>query len=404
MLSYASQTPRAYAQKVQRYAPGDPRRRVAAARAVLAMRAAEAAQRQDFAGARHALSGLEQLATFGDVDTAAISARISRDLTNAAGRLTPDARAIATGQRVSGIISTVAGIVGPVTQIIAQATNDPGIIRAVSWMNLIIAGQVSPSFGEDDLRLMAGACGAWNTQVKPAVLGIKGLLLLALAAAGGDAATVGPQVVNSLFGWITTALDTICTNLATVFPPASLAPSCAGAGVRPGSGDVPAGAAGCCPGLVFDPGSGRCQNESTVTPVGAAMARWVTAWTARRNVEVFLSGVPGVSATAIANAQANDASTAAELCAAETALLVYRNPIPARGTVPTADAAARSMTNTLTLAATFYSPPSTRPRCYILRPPASGCSCGGVSSGGGSGGIVAFALPAAALVWYMMKG
>lgn len=402
-MAYA-QTPRAYAQKVAKYAPGDPRRKVAAARAVLAMRAAEAAQSGDLAATHVALNGLDRLASFGDIDTAAISARISRDLTAAAGRVTPDARAIATGQRVSGIIATVAGIVGPVTQIIAQATNNPGIIRAVNWMNLIIAGQVAPTFGESDLRIMADACGVWNGGVKTAVLGIKAGLLLALTLAGGEAATVGPQVVESLFGWIITALDTICTNLATVFPPASAVPSCAGAGVTPGGANGVAGAAGCCPGLVYDATDDRCKFPSTTTPDQAAMTRWVAAWTARRNVEVFLSGVPGVSATALANAQMNDASTAAALCAAETALLAFRNPIPARGTMPSADAAARAMTNSLTLAATYYSPPSTRPRCYILRPPASGCSCGGVSSGGGNAGIVAFALPAAALVWYMMKG
>lgn len=404
-------TPRAYAAAVRRYAPGTPEHKVATARAVLAMAAAKAHQDGDYARASRALEGLGQLARFGDVDTAAISRNITRDLTNAAGRLTPDARAIATGQRVASIIGTVSAIVTPVMSLITAAINDPGLTRAWNWVQVVLRGDVAPTFSDADLRLMAGACAAWNGGIKQAVQAIAGTLEAAvrLATLNADAGTQGDarlaiSIVNSLVSWVVAALDTICTNLATVYPPASATPSCAAAGVAPRP-PMASGAEGCCTGLVFDPNTGSCKQQNAAPePAQAARARFMTAWTRRRDVEAILSGAPGPNARQIADAQARDASTAAELCAAGQALLAYQNPLPMMPRGAPFTPPPINTSNYLTVTATLSRTASTTPYCFIARPPTGGCvaPCSGGSQGG-SAGIVALALPAAALLWYMMK-
>lgn len=403
-------TPRAYANAVRRYTPGTPEHRVAAARAVLAYRAVQAHQSGDYSTASKALEGLGRLATFGEIDTAAISRNITRDLTNAAGRLTPDARAIATGQRVASIIGLVSSIISPVMSLITAAINDPGLTRAWNWVQLVLRGEVAPSFSEADLRLMASACGAWNGGIKAAVQGVAAAIeaSVRLATINADSntqadAATAIRVVNSLVSWVVTALDSICTNLATVFPPATLTPTCGAAGSPPRPrGGVPLSAAGCCAGLVFDSRTGTCVTPTPATPDFAARTRFQRAWTARRDVEAWLSVG---NDTQKATARARDASTAAELCAAGQALLAFQNPLPAmpRAGVP----APINTSNVLTVAATLYSPPSTQAYCSIAVRPEGGCPVGctapGAGGGGGGAGIFAVALPAAALVWYMMQ-
>lgn len=402
-------TPRVYAAAVRRYTPGTPEHRVAAARAVLAMQAARAHQAGDYVKAGRALEGLGQLARFGDIDTAAISRNITRDLTNAAGRLTPDARALATGQRVSAAIQTIQSIAGPIMGLIVGAINDPGVTRAWNWVETVLTGRVAPTFTEADLRQMASACGAWNGGIKQAVLGVAGTVqgIAALAASTADAGTqadvrTAMNVIQSLVSWIVAALDTICTNLATVFPPPELRPTCAAAGVAPRP-PMASGAEGCCTGLVFDPATGSCKQPTAAPePAQAARARFITAWTRRRDVEAWLSVG---NETQKANARARDASTAAELCAAGAALLTYQNPLPMMPRGAPFTPPPINTSNVLTVAATLSRTASTEPYCFIAVPPEGGCSspCVGGGSQGGSAGIVALALPAAALLWYMMK-
>lgn len=402
-------TPRAYANAVQKYPVSDPRRRVAAARAVLAYRAAQAQQSGDYATASRALYGLGKLAALGDVDTAAIARNITRDLTTASGRLTPDARAVATGQRVSSIIGLVSSIISPIMGLITAAINDPGLTRAWNWAQVVLRGDVAPSFGESDLRLMASACSVWNGGAKAAVQGVAAAVeaSVRLATIGADASTsvdanLAIQIVNSIVRWVVTALDTICNNLATVFPPASLEPTCGAAGQPPAPrAGMPPSSAGCCAGLSFD--RGVCIAPTPTSPDAMALHRFQQAWWRRRNTEAFMSvGNEAQKATA----RADDASTAAALCAAGQELLAFRSVLPQmpRDGAPVPI----NTTNVLTVSATLFSPQSTRPYCSIAVRPAScpaGCAVptSSFSGGGGGAGIFAVALPAAALVWYMMK-
>jgi hypothetical protein len=406
-------TPGAYVAAVRRHTPGSSAHKVAAARAVLAYQAVKAQQDGDYARAGRALEGLGRLAHLGDVDTAAISRNITRNLTDAAGRLTPDARALATGQRVASIIGIVSGIVSPLMSLITAAINNPGLTRAWNWVQVVLRGDVAPTFGEEDLRLMASACAAWNGGVKTGVQAVAGTIAAAvqLATVTADPETQGNArtaitVVNSLVSWVVTALDTICTNLATVYPPASLSPVCAGAGGSPRP-PMAAGAEGCCQGLVFDPSDRRCKQPAVAPePAQAARTRFQRAWIARRNVEAKLAGVPGVSESSRANAVAMDASTAAELCAASSALLTYQTipQMPSRSNDATFVPPPLDMSSYVTVAATLTRAPSTEPYCYIALRPTAGCAapCSSGSQGGGAG-IFAVALPAAAVLWYMMK-
>lgn len=400
-------TPRDYANAVRRYTPGTPEHRVAAARAVLAYRAVQAHQSGDYSTASKALEGLGRLATFGEIDTAALSRRISSTIATNSGRLSPDARAIATGERVSGTIAMVSGLVGGIVNIIGALSNDPGVMAAARWLNLIVRGDVSPSFSESELRAMASMCSVWTGGLRDGVRALPGIAEgIVAVASGGRPPSDAPQairVVREFADYVVLAFDTICTNLATVFPPATLTPTCGAAGSPPRPrGGVPLSAAGCCAGLVFDSRTGTCVTPTPATPDFAARTRFQRAWTARRDVEAWLSVG---NDTQKATARARDASTAAELCAAGQALLAFQNPLPAmpRAGVP----APINTSNVLTVAATLYSPPSTQAYCSIAVRPEGGCPVGctapGAGGGGGGAGIFAVALPAAALVWYMMQ-
>ena len=417
-------TPRAYAAAVQKYAPGTEKRKVAEMRAVLAAEAARAAHEDgDYARASRALEGLHRLGRFGDVDPRAIAEGITRDLTSAAGRLSPDERAIATGRNVADTIQLVQGIAGPIMDLITTQVNDPGLTRAWNWVQVVLTGRTPPTFTEGDLREMAGACRVWNGGVKVGVTGVMTGIRIAVAAArtamndsDKAAADTAMRVINSFVTWVVSAMDGICSSLGSAFP--GIDGSCVGVG-RAGVPRRVSGAAECCAGFVRTP-QGYCVPEREApTPAQQARARFERAFVARRNVEAALWAAqnptitPRPTAAAIAAAQANDARTAAELCAAGQALLTFQNPLPA---MPRSGAAAALDTrNWLTVAATLGAEPSSAAYCNLGIAPAGGCPSGcelrtsriiGGGGGGGAqggGGAVAVALPAVALLWYLMR-
>lgn len=151
------------------------------------------------------------------------------------------------------------------------------------------------------------------------------------------------------------------------------------------------------------------------SPAVAARNRWVRALVARRDVEVALVN-PGTLAANRARYQALDGSTATELCAAENGLLEHVNPLPAWNTPPSetqvANATLAMSTGgplaPLAIAALYsYMPPSSKPRNFIRTPPPGRPTCANLhptgDGDGGGGGGGALLLPAAAILWYMLK-
>lgn len=431
-------TPRAYAAAVQKYAPGTEKRKVAEMRAVLAAEAARAAHEDgDYARASRALEGLHRLGRFGDVDPGELTRRISSTI--ARRSLSSDAEALARGESLSTRITLVAAILGGVIQILAGLTNDRGIQRAAAWIDLIVRGRVNQAqFTEQELRDMASMCVVWSGGLRDTVVALTGIALAGVQAWAVDPSrsaadrTEADRVtaaIREFVDWTVFAFDTICSEFRTVFPRETSVNFCGpgGAGVNRAGGRATS-AEDCCPPLVYNAARGNCV-EARVEPEPAAAARrrFIGAWRARRDVEVLLwakdcPSLPPLVAAQVESARARDASTAAELCAAGTALLAFQSPLP-RMPVGSGDVEARAAAVTLVSPCTYEGglrfiqkmlvPPQTHPYCYIAIPPAGGCPAGcqppvgGPSGGGGGaqsgGGAVAVALPAVALLWYLMR-
>lgn len=446
-----TKTPRAYVKAISLYEPGSTEHRVASARATLALNAVRAYSNGDYALTSHSLEGLHRLAGLGEVDADALTRNISSAIEANTSGLSPEARALAAGE-ISNTALTVAGLVGGLVSILSAITPDPGVRAAADWMMLILAGRRPRSFTQSQLQEMANMCSVWTNQVRPWVA--NGPSVIRNGAEGGEAffdnilgtpPGVDPAFeailrgVEQFAGWVLFAFDTICSTLTPVLPPR---PPCSPPGQpprrigrNPATGQpLPLSAAGCCPGLVYSRASGNCEASVPASDADLARRRFQRAWVARRDVEALLYALRNpdkrtrlLRQAQMDQAQANDASTATELCAASRALLAFRNPLPAlggaRGEEITRPQARFDASNWFEFLSSLYSAPSTRPYCYIAIPPAGGCSAdcrpaalrtdgGGPrlnldfrSDGdkGGGGGAVAVALPAVALLWYLMR-
>lgn len=399
-------TPRAYVAKIKQYPPGDPRRAVAERRAAYAITAARAARAGDKNTARRAVSGLLGLAGLGVIDTAAIAERIR--FHGAGGISTAEA------QRMARTISTVAGLASGVVNIIASLPGmDPGLSQALRWVDAILMGRTPP--GIDD-RGVQDFCGVWRTWGATfSTFTENGILLVGQLANGGR--PVDAEARNnivSIVRWIKAALDGLCADVPVPSPAPTAPVRCATNGARPDSIGLPQDPLSCCAGLHLAE-DGRCMPppREPLSAYAQAFSRWNRAFEARRLVEYALRN-PAVTEAARRTAQANESATAAALCAAENALLAFVPVIPQRGTPPTAEqteAAGRALagegnplSRALYIGALYsYSPPSSVPRCFIRD--RGGCSCTNLhppGTGGGGAGA-AIALPAIALLWYMMK-
>lgn len=418
-------TPRGYASQIRKYPMGDPRRTVAAMRATLATEAASAAREGDYGRSARALNGLHRLAGFGALDIPTLRDRIASSRGVATGTLSTNAAAVARNQasatRISGIIALIAPLASGISGLLAAAINTPESRAVGRWLQLLIDGRFnSAAFTESEVRAVRAFCSTSNTvtsvvqQVTGVVMGVIQALAIASNANERTSADIelATQIINELVAWITSALNTICSEVTAVVPDAS---ACAGAAGRPTGGE-----AGCCPGLIYRADIDRCVTALPSEPT--ARAQWTRAVDARRNVEAVLANPEAFTAAAVADAQARDGTTAFDMCEAEKALLLAMATTPQRGAPPpestivgVADRMAKVRAGTATgadraalalgLAAMFnYLPPSSKARCYIILPPTGGCPAGcGANTGGGAGAIVALALPAAAFAWYMMK-
>lgn len=432
-------TPRHYVQQIERHLPGTPEHTVATMRAHLAVEAAKARRDGNYGRASLALAGLGKLAAFGEVDASALTRNINNMINARRAALGPEAAAALAGR--ASLIAGVAQFAGGLTSIIARATNDPGVMRMADWVNLILTGRMPTSISQSELMTMASACQVWNSSVKPVVNGLA--VAFQAAALTGDLATAfaggagssestpggslpssivdeGFQVASEVANWIIFALDTICSELLRAFPAASSTQSCAADGRRPQDGT----AAGCCPGLVLHP-SGYCRPEAVpLTAEQNARRRWQRAYEDRRTVETMITS-PTVTPEVRANGLARDRASADELCAAGADLLNYIPVLPSRGTPPTESMiqsgrtlldniatgrADPNATSTKLIGAIVFSglgsymPGGATPRCYIVTPPVGGCRAPCTGGSGGGGNLIAIALPAAALAWYMMRG
>lgn len=382
-----SMTPRSYVAKIRKYPVGDPRRDVAVRRAALAVQAARAASAGDGVTARRSLEGLHALSRFGDIDPDALAARIRF---RAAGDVSTT-----TSRRIATTITAIAGIASAIFNLIALAL-PPDVARVFRFVDALLMGR-APAEALENADFIA-FCRVWNGMSG----GFSGVANGIIAGAVFLNAEQRSNL-RDIAAWIKLILDSICSEVGPVPP---------------------------LPAPVPEPPPTTVQRPDPPppTPEAAAWQRWRRAVVARTGVELALVS-PASTSTAAAQARARDASSAAELCAAETALLGYVDMLPAWGTQPspaiieqatrvlTDPALGPTATASQRLAAGLrvvfavtplyaYLPPSAQPRCYIRTPPTGGCSCPRVRrSGGGSdsGGIIKVALPAALLLWYMTK-
>jgi hypothetical protein len=426
-------TPAYYVAKIAKYRPGDPRRDVAERRAVFAIQAARAGQAGDMAGARRALEGLHGLGRgLGEINPDELAALIR---SGRGGSVSAE-----EARRAAATITTVVGIIDVVMSIIGTVVGgDVG--KAILWVNAILVGRALPEMNTTDFQNFCRAgVGMRETFVNTA-----GGLVVGAARAALMLANIGrtPQptlptathdAIYAFFQWVGFSLNALCTSigpLPPVSPPGDSNISCVRGRTRPDSVGLPQTASSCCPGFYLSE-TGTC--EVTIperSPVDVARRQWVRAVIVRRSVEVTLAD-PRASATAVADANARDSATSSALCAAETALLAFVNPLPAWGTPATAQQASNAMAVTAEggriyrellrtggpagaivaalllagdplVAVHSYLPPVTQPRCYIRTPPTAGCRCpriAGPGGGGGGGGALVIGLPL--LLWMFM--
>lgn len=397
-------TPRAYFERAKRLPPG-PRKQRAVMQTMLAMKAADAGRRGDMVTASRALEGLRglSLAGLGDINPDAMAAIIRR---TSAGDISPE-----RARSIANTISTITSIAGTVVQIIALAVGgDVG--KVLRFVDAVIRGNAPPDFlSNNDF---VNFCRVWQGMSSGGFISIATSAVNAIASASRMPAD-SRNNINLFIRWTAAALDSICAEVPSV-PPAGAAPAsppCVGAGVRPDNHGLPQVPASCCPtgsaaigganagGALYLDQDGICKNTppAAASPQLAARQRWRRAVGLRQGAEALMRNTtPALRAAGLAA----DARTSTELCAAERAVLSFVTPTPALNQ-PTS---------------TTYVPPTTQPRCFLITPPEAGCSCPRVPSdwcsGAGcttsddtgtqsGGGIVTFALPAAALLWYLMK-